>query len=99
MLVHRGMHQGWNFSIFSNGFSPKLSAIRQRKSTMDVRVFAVPIDHILLNIEIPIRNMIFILELLFNILHNYTEHGNKDFQSHGGFQEAFPFDEAWSPPP
>ena len=44
---------------------------------MDVRVFAVPIDHILLNIEIPIRNMIFILELLFNILHNYTEHGNK----------------------
>ena len=77
MLVHRGMHQGWNFSIFSNGFSPKLSAIRQRKSTMDVRVFAVPIDHILLNIEIPSRNMIFILELLFNILHNYTEHGNK----------------------
>ena len=35
-----------------------------------------PIDHILLNIKIPIRNMIFILELLFNILHNYTEHGN-----------------------
>ena len=84
MLVHRGMHQGWNFSIFSNGFSPKLSAIRQRKSTMDVRVFAVPIDHILLNIEIPIRNMIFILELLFNILHNYTEHGNKFPSFEGG---------------